>query len=125
MEATFSESGRTNRGDGQTVINQASDAAKRLRNAGGQEVRDLMADVQDLLGQVAHVADPEIARLRTKVEGGLATARKALTTGADQVQKAGRDAMAAGDDYVRDQPWQAVGVAAVAGLLVGFLVGRR
>ena len=125
MEATFSESGRTNRGDGQTVINQASDAAKRLRNAGGQEVRDLMADVQDLLGQVAHVADPEIARLRTKVEGGLATARKALTTGADQVQKAGRDAMADGDDYVRDQPWQAVGVAAVAGLLVGFLVGRR
>jgi ElaB/YqjD/DUF883 family membrane-anchored ribosome-binding protein len=33
--------------------------------------------------------------------------------------------MAAGDEYVRDRPWQAVGVAAAAGLLVGLLVGRR
>lgn len=125
MEATLSESGRTNGGDGQTVKSQAADAAKKLRNAGGQEVQDLMADVQDLLGKVAHVADPEIARLRTKLEAGLTTAKKALAAGADQVQKTGRDAVAAGDHYVRDQPWQAVGLAAAAGLLVGFLVGRR
>ncbi|MGO9935962.1 MAG: YqjD family protein [Steroidobacteraceae bacterium] len=30
-----------------------------------------------------------------------------------------------GDNHVRGQPWQAVGIAAAAGLLVGFLFARR
>ena len=125
MEATLSENGRAGRGDGHDIKHQARDLAEKLRSAGGQELGDLMADVQDLLGQVAHVADPEIARLRAKVEGALATAKKALSAGADTVQKTSRDAMAAGDNYVRGQPWQAVGVAAAAGLIVGFLLGKR
>lgn len=125
METTMGENGRNGRVDGQSAADQAGDAMSRLRSAGGREVRDLMADVQDLLGKVAHVADPEIARLRMKVEGGMATAKEAIASGADQVQKTGRQAMAAGDEYVRSSPWQAVGVAAVAGLLVGFMVGRR
>ena len=29
------------------------------------------------------------------------------------------------DQYVREQPWQAVGISAAVGLLIGFLVGRR
>jgi ElaB/YqjD/DUF883 family membrane-anchored ribosome-binding protein len=29
------------------------------------------------------------------------------------------------DDYVREQPWQAMGITAAAGLLIGFLLGRR
>jgi ElaB/YqjD/DUF883 family membrane-anchored ribosome-binding protein len=29
------------------------------------------------------------------------------------------------DDYVRDNPWQAIGVAAAIGFLVGLVVSRR
>ena len=29
------------------------------------------------------------------------------------------------DDYVRDNPWQAVGIAAMAGLVLGILISRR
>jgi ElaB/YqjD/DUF883 family membrane-anchored ribosome-binding protein len=29
------------------------------------------------------------------------------------------------DDYVRDNPWQAIGAAAAVGFLVGVLVSRR
>jgi ElaB/YqjD/DUF883 family membrane-anchored ribosome-binding protein len=29
------------------------------------------------------------------------------------------------DEYVRDNPWQAIGAAAAAGFLVGVLIGRR
>ena len=29
------------------------------------------------------------------------------------------------DDYVHGSPWTAVGVAAVAGMLIGFLAGKR
>jgi ElaB/YqjD/DUF883 family membrane-anchored ribosome-binding protein len=41
------------------------------------------------------------------------------------VQRQARQALAAGDSYVHEQPWEAIGAAAVAGLLVGLLVLRR
>ena len=105
--------------------NDGIDTAHQWRSATGQEVNDLMADVQDLLGRVAHVADPDIARLRKKVEGALANAKTALSDGRDSVRRQAREAVQAGDSYVREQPWQAVGIAAAAGLLIGFLVARR
>lgn len=125
MEMTHEDGDRSIRSDARPFRDDAGDAAQRVRENGGQEVRTLLADVQDLVGRVAHVADPEIARLRVRIEGGLATTRKALADGTDQVQRRARAAMATSDRYVHEQPWQSVGIAAVAGLLVGFLVGRR
>ena len=37
----------------------------------------------------------------------------------------GRYAASATDDYVRANPWPAVGVALVTGLVAGVLIGRR
>jgi ElaB/YqjD/DUF883 family membrane-anchored ribosome-binding protein len=44
---------------------------------------------------------------------------------AGRVQRQAREALSAGDTYVHDQPWQAIGAAAVAGLVLGLLVYRR
>lgn len=125
MESTFNDNGKAIRADANVRMTDAGGAALELQGTGSQEVRNLMADMQDLLGRVAHVADPEIARLRAKIERGLATAKRSLEDGTDLVQRHAKDAMIAGDSYVRDQPWQAVGIAAAAGLVVGFLVARR
>jgi ElaB/YqjD/DUF883 family membrane-anchored ribosome-binding protein len=100
-------------------------AAAHKRHGSSAEIRNLTADVQDLLSRLAHVADPEITRLRAKVERALATAKRTLADGTDRVQRQAKNAMTVGDLYVRDRPWQAVGVAAAAGLVVGFLVARR
>jgi ElaB/YqjD/DUF883 family membrane-anchored ribosome-binding protein len=99
--------------------------AARRRYRPGQEVGNLIADVQDLLSRLSHVADPEIARVRAKVEGALGTAKRALADGTDRVQRQAKNAVVAGDLYVRDNPWQAVGIAAAAGLVVGVLIARR
>jgi hypothetical protein len=40
------------------------------------------------------------------------------------VQKA-REFVSSADDYVRNNPWQAVGVMAVLGVTLGFLMSRR
>ena len=124
MESTFNENGQAIRTDAKVRKTRAGDAALGLHGA-GQQVPNLGADVQDLLGRIAHVADPEIARLRAKIERGLATTRKTFADGTDRVQRHAKDVMTAGDSYVRDRPWHAAGIAAAAGLVVGFLVGRR
>jgi len=89
------------------------------------EVSNLVADVQDLLSRLAHVADPEVARVLARVEQALATAKRALADGTDRVQRQAKNAVSVGDLYVRDNPWQAVGIAAAAGFVVGVLVARR
>lgn len=125
METTANDLGRNLRNDAKTARGAATDAVRRTRSAGNQEVRNLIADVEDLISRVSEAADPEIARLRAKVESGLTAAKQAISDGADQVQRQARDAVMAGDRYVHEQPWQAIGVAAIAGLAVGFLVARR
>lgn len=123
MEMTYKSDDRGS--DARPFSNDAGDAARKVRENGEQKVGTLLADVQDLVGRVAHVADPEIARLRDRIEVGLATTRKALADGTDQVQRQAKAAMATSDRYVHEQPWQSVGIAAAAGLLMGFLIGRR
>lgn len=125
METTANDLGRAIRHDAKAAKNAATDAPRRLRSTGNQEVRNLIADVEDLVSRVGEAADPEIARVRANVQTALATAKQAIADSADQVQRQAKDALQAGDRYVREQPWQAIGVAALAGLAVGFLVSRR
>jgi ElaB/YqjD/DUF883 family membrane-anchored ribosome-binding protein len=125
METTFNDNGRLNRPDPTKVKNEMGDTPRQWRSSTGQEISDLMTDVQDLVGRVANVADPEVARLRAKVTDAMSAAKSSLARGSDTVRQSAKDAMNAGDTYVREQPWQAIGVAAAAGLVVGFLIARR
>jgi ElaB/YqjD/DUF883 family membrane-anchored ribosome-binding protein len=124
MESTLNDNGQIARGDVKVRKSGAGEAVPELHGS-GHEGTNLRADVQNLLSRVAHVGDPEIARLRARIERGLATAKKTLADGTDRVQRHAKDALTAGDGYVRDRPWQAVGVAAAVGLVVGILVARR
>ena len=124
MESTSAHSGPTAGTDAEMGKTPTGGAAHK-RQGSSAEVRNLTADVQDLLSRLAHVADPEITRLRAKVERALATAKRTLADGTDRVQRQAKNAMTVGDLYVRDKPWKAAGIAAAAGLVVGFLVARR
>jgi len=108
----------------ETTLNDKG-ANTHLDGGRTQDNGNLLADIHELLERVKHVADPEVSRLRARVEQGVSSARMALVDRSEQIQRQARDAMKAGDTYVRDRPWQSVGVAALAGIFVGFLVGRR
>ena len=125
MEPTANDLDRELRHDGKTIKGAAREAARQARVAANQEVRKLIADVEELIRRVADAADPELARLRAKVESTVATTKRAISDGTEQVQRQAKDAFEASDRYVRDQPWEAIGIAAIAGLAIGLLVGRR
>ena len=125
METTANDLDRELRHDGKTIRGAAREAARQARVAANQEVRRLIADVEELIRRVGDAADPELARLRAKVETTVATTKKAISDGSEQVQRQAKEAFEASDRYVRDQPWEAIGIAALAGLAIGLLVGRR
>ena len=112
-------------GDTTTLRAAAREAARRAQATGNREVEALCADVEELINRIGQPADPNIAHLCARVAEAVANARQALNTRANLVQRQARDAFVAGDEYVHEQPWQAIGAAAVVGVLIGLLAFRR
>ncbi len=100
-------------------------AARNGGDAGRDEWRRLVADVEDLVKKVANVDDDEIAEIRSKVESTLADAKSSASAGIAAVRGRAEDASEATDEYVRENPWAAIGIAAAVGIVIGFIAGRR
>src|SRR5580698_10641897 len=103
----------------------ARDKVQQVGAAASDEVQNLISDVEDLIDRVGDAADPEVKRLRAKVANAVTSAKRSIAAGAEQVQRQAKDAFDASDRYVHDQPWEAIGIAALAGIAVGFLISRR
>ena len=91
----------------------------------GTEIRNLIADVKDLLKQVTAEGDPALAHLRSRVEHGIASVKDAFVDGQEQMTARAASAIRRTDRLAHDRPWQMVGIAALAGLLVGVVAARR
>jgi ElaB/YqjD/DUF883 family membrane-anchored ribosome-binding protein len=59
------------------------------------------------------------------VKIALGAAKSALADSASQVRDQARQLTKTTDSYVRDNPWQVVGIAAVVGVVLGVLMSRR
>lgn len=85
----------------------------------------VIADAEEILRATAGQAGDKLSDLREKTQARLADAKLKLAEAeaivVDKAKAAGR----AADDYVHDNPWRAVGIAAGVGLVVGLLIGRR
>ncbi|WP_019938280.1 YqjD family protein [Bordetella sp. FB-8] len=82
-------------------------------------------DAEELLRQAASMTGEKAAELRERAMAALKRTRDTLYDAQDAVFQKGRLAARVTDDYVHDKPWQAIGIAAGAGLLIGMLISRR
>jgi ElaB/YqjD/DUF883 family membrane-anchored ribosome-binding protein len=97
----------------------------KARNMGKGNINDFLANVEDLTNAIKNVETPEIVRVRAKVKIALAAAKSALSDGAQQVRGQAQQVTKSTDSYVRDNPWQVVGIAAVVGIVLGVMMTRR
>jgi ElaB/YqjD/DUF883 family membrane-anchored ribosome-binding protein len=105
--------------------NASGSGASHDENRMVNEIKDLIADVEDLLARIANFKDEDVARLRTKIMRAVSAAKEGLAGSADTIRSRAQQAMGGADDYVRESPWVAVGIAAAVGAVVGILVTRR
>ena len=125
METTFDPYGEQPDASGRRLKDDASTPAGKLKGAATEEIRNLIADVEDLVARLADLNDGDVATLRTKVLETVAAAKETLADSAETLRRQAQRAMSGADEYVRESPWAAVGVAALVGALVGILVARR
>ncbi len=90
-----------------------------------QDFRTVVADAEELLKATASQAGEKVAVARERIQDSLHQAKVKLAEAEDVIVQRSKQAARATDDYVRENPWQAVGAAAGVGLLIGLLIGRR
>jgi ElaB/YqjD/DUF883 family membrane-anchored ribosome-binding protein len=90
-----------------------------------EHFQDALADAEALVKATADMSGEGLAQLRTKARESVRLAKARLTEAQDVVVQTARGAAGTTDAYVRDSPWEAIGIAAGVGVLVGVLLARR
>jgi len=93
-----------------------------------QLVRDfkvVVADAEALLKATAGQGGEAMSEVRAKVGESLAAAKAKLTDAEAALVARTKAAAKATDEYVHGHPWQAIGIAASIGVVIGMLIGRR
>ena len=98
---------------------------ERSRDALVKDFTDVLAEAETLLKQAAKESGDRASDLRSQVEGKLQAAKLRLRELHSGATESAQAAVGVTEDYVRDNPWQAVGIAAVVGLLAGLALRRR
>jgi len=89
------------------------------------DMRVVVADAEEILRATAGVAGEKMADLRERVGERLRDAKLRIADAEAALLDKTKAAARATDDYVNDNPWRAVGIAAGVGLLLGIIIGRR
>lgn len=89
------------------------------------DLKVVVADAEELLKATANQAGEKLTVVRARIEESLKTAKVNLAKAQDVVVDKTKVAAKVTDDYVKANPWKAVGIAAGVGFVLGLLVGRR
>jgi ElaB/YqjD/DUF883 family membrane-anchored ribosome-binding protein len=125
MESTFDGTTEQARATGRRLKNDLSEGVNDMKAAASGEIKSLIADVEDLMARIADLKDADVVRVRSKVQRAVDATKQSLADGADTIRQHAQNVASTADDYVRDSPWQAVGIAALVGAVVGILATRR
>jgi ElaB/YqjD/DUF883 family membrane-anchored ribosome-binding protein len=85
----------------------------------------VVADAEALLKATAGQGGEALAAARTRAEESLAVAKAKMSEAQAALVFKSRAAAKATDEYVHVHPWQAMGIAASVGVVIGMLIGRR
>jgi ElaB/YqjD/DUF883 family membrane-anchored ribosome-binding protein len=125
METTFDGTADQARASGRRLKNDLSDSVNDLKSVASGEIKSLIADVEDLMARIADLKDADVVRVRGKVQRAVDATKQTLADGADTIRQHAQNVADTANDYVRESPWQAIGIAALVGAVVGILATRR
>jgi ElaB/YqjD/DUF883 family membrane-anchored ribosome-binding protein len=102
-----------------------SEATLATKEKLAADLRLVIADAEELLHITSAQTGDKVAELRVRMGENLRAARLKLADADAAIRDKAREAARATDDYVHENPWRSIGVAAGAGLVIGLLIGRR
>ena len=89
------------------------------------DLKTFVGDAEVLLGQAKTLSGAGALAAREEFERRLAQAKRGYEAAREMAVDHAHDYMDRTETYVRNEPWKAVGIAALAGAIVGVLLSRR
>lgn len=89
------------------------------------DLRVVVADAEELLRVTADQAGDSANEIRGRIQAKLSQAKADLALLQESAVAKAKAAGRATDEYVHENPWKSIGIAAGAGLVIGLLIGRR
>ena len=90
-----------------------------------EDLRLVVSDAEELLKATAGLAGENVNNARARAEDSVRAARARIADAGHVVAEQTREAAKAADDYLRENPWAAVGIAAAVGIVIGVLINRK
>lgn len=84
----------------------------------------LIGDAEELLKATSNVAGEKATVARQHIERSLDEGKRSLAQAEDLLLDKSREVAKSTENYVRENPWNAVGIAAGVGLILGMLLRR-
>lgn len=88
-------------------------------------MKSALDEAEKLLKEAAQASGDQATELRAKAVDALRATRETLQDTTLSFAREGKRVAREADEYVHDNPWQAIAAAGVIGLVVGLLISRR
>ncbi len=95
------------------------------RNKLSGDFRSVVSDIEDLLKATAGQTGEQLTGARSRVNESLSQLKAELENAERVAIAQAKRTAGQVDSYAHQNPWQAVGIAAGVGLLLGVIVARR
>jgi ElaB/YqjD/DUF883 family membrane-anchored ribosome-binding protein len=89
------------------------------------DLKTVMEDAEALLKATSTLTGEKVQEVRARAEESLRPAKVRLSEVEEEAMRRAREIADAADEYVHENPWQSVGIAAGIGLVLGLLLARR
>lgn len=103
----------------------AADLSEESRSTIEREWIALRADLSDLMNRSDIAESPEVKAVIERLRGTLGSLSDSVMTAASDARERARDRAERVNEQVHAAPWQAAGIAAVAGFVIGVLLSRK
>lgn len=112
--------------------NSANNVADAARKAGDElgtvtkaEFNNIMSDLQDLITRAGKLSGQELAVVRQQITDKMGVAKDKLHHISEDATAAAHKGVDATEIMIKERPFQAIGIAALAGLVLGCVINRR
>ena len=106
-------------------MKKAPSIVQRTREVLVTDLSAIVADADKLIKDMAGLTSEEIALARNSIEAKLDAARTRLDDARIVVTRKACSAAEATSEYLSENPWKVIGVAALAALVAALLASRR
>jgi ElaB/YqjD/DUF883 family membrane-anchored ribosome-binding protein len=89
------------------------------------DLHTVIRDAESLLKATAAQTGEKVQEVRARAEESVRQAKERLASVEEEALQRAKVLAGDAEQYVRGNPWQAVGIAAGIGLVLGLLISRR